>query len=230
MEKKENNKNKTILLVIGIILLLAIIAVGSYAIYSKTMEYDAGTIKTGTVKFEFSEDDSNLSLSSNSKLDDGIGIISDKYFQFTISATATGNVDIGYYIYYTPVEMSSNINENGIKIYLSKVNSLTDPVDSETQVLAPTLLSDLTTFNKETFTYDANATNHLIYADTFNFTGNATKTINYRLKLWVNTLYSVPSNNTTTGNSHEATSEPVNCKIKINVIGVSGEAKNITAN
>src|SRR5699024_8546278 len=68
-----------------------------------------------------------------------------QYFDFTVSATMGGNVIINYII--TAVkDDGSTLPDSAVKVYLTNINS-----GNETQVLAPTKLSDLqvTSLNKE---------------------------------------------------------------------------------
>ena len=184
--KKENTGTykSTGLIIFGIIILiLAVIGVSYAAIfYSKTGE-KVNRVTTGTITMSYSENTNGINLTDAIPMTDEVGkSLNDEnqYFDFTVSATMGGNVIINYII--TAVkDDGSTLPDSAVKVYLTNINS-----GNETQVLAPTKLSDLqvTSLNKE----GAPDGQFVLYNGNF----NKTEARNYRLRMWVASDYVLP--------------------------------------
>ena len=185
--KKENTGTykSTGLIIFGIIILiLAVIGVSYAAIfYSKTGE-KVNRVTTGTITMSYSENTNGINLTDAIPMTDEVGkSLNDEnqYFDFTVSATMGGNVIINYII--TAVkDDGSTLPDSAVKVYLTNINS-----GNETQVLAPTKLSDLqvTSLNKE----GAPDGQFVLYNGNF----NKTEARNYRLRMWVASDYVLPN-------------------------------------
>ena len=185
--KKENTGTykSTGLIIFGIIILiLAVIGVSYAAIfYSKTGE-KVNRVTTGTITMSYSENTNGINLTDAIPMTDEVGkSLNDEnqYFDFTVSATMGGNVIINYII--TAVkDDGSTLPDSAVKVYLTNINS-----GNETQVLAPTKLSDLqvTSLNKE----GAPDGQFVLYNGNF----NKTEARNYHLRMWVASDYVLPN-------------------------------------
>ena len=185
--KKENTGTykSTGLIIFGIIILiLAVIGVSYAAIfYSKTGE-KVNRVTTSTITMSYSENTNGINLTDAIPMTDEVGkSLNDEnqYFDFTVSATMGGNVIINYII--TAVkDDGSTLPDSAVKVYLTNINS-----GNETQVLAPTKLSDLqvTSLNKE----GAPDGQFVLYNGNF----NKTEARNYRLRMWVASDYVLPN-------------------------------------
>ena len=104
-----------------------------------------------------------------------------QYFDFTVSASMSGNVIINYTI--TAIkEADSTLPNNAVKVYLTSLNN-----GRETQVLAPTKISDL----------QVASSSNIGVPDgqfiLFNSNFNKTESRSYRLRMWVASDYVLPS-------------------------------------
>ena len=186
MKKEKDNNSKSIkfIVICIIILILAVIGV-SYAavLYSKTGD-KVNRVTTGTITMSYSENTNGINLVDAYPMADDIGKSlneENQYFDFTISASMGGNVIIDYIITATK-EVDSTLPDNAVKVYLTnKSNS------NETQVLAPTKISDLeVTSNNKTGAPDGQ---FVLLSSSF----NRVETRNYRLRMWVANDYVLPN-------------------------------------
>ena len=185
--KKENTGTykSTGLIIFGIIILILVVIGVSYAaiFYSKTGE-KVNRVTTGTITMSYSENTNGINLTDAIPMTDEVGkSLNDEnqYFDFTVSATMGGNVIINYVI--TAVkDDGSTLPDSAVKVYLTNINS-----GNETQVLAPTKLSDLqvTSLNKE----GAPDGQFVLYNGNF----NKTEARNYHLRMWVASDYVLPN-------------------------------------
>ena len=140
--KKENNNSKSTALIIlcVIILILAVIGVSYAAIFYSKMGEKVNRVTTGTMTMSYSENTNGINITNVNPMSDDVGrSLNDEnqYFDFTVSASMSGNVIINYTI--TAIkEADSTLPNNAVKVYLTSLNN-----GRETQVLAPTKISDL---------------------------------------------------------------------------------------
>ena len=119
----ENRNNKWHIIVSVLVvgsLLLAVIGVTFAAFnYSKTGE-KVNTITTGTIIMSYIEETNGINLTNAFPMTDDIGMTLDKenqYFDFTVSATITGDIDIAMDINRALKESNSkDLNEYAAKI------------------------------------------------------------------------------------------------------------------
>lgn len=224
-----NNNKKNILLIIGILLLLTGIIAITYAATTYTTGGNQNKISTGYITFTYNEQGNELKITNSNSISDDDGKILNDYFAFSVASKATGTVDIGYYIYLTPIEVEGEKLDNSmIKIYLSTVENEDDAILDEQTIMNPTTIANLPQFNNETFTYDATSQNYLIYSSVFNIVNNEnTITHYYRLRMWLDENANPQYSTNDAGNSQTATILDGEYKLKINVIGVNGAPKAI---
>ena len=227
--------NKKLLIIVGFCLLIIAVVNISYALltgFDATSEIN--TINTGSITFSYNEQDTELNVVSNESISDEDGKLLNDYFSFNIASKATGTIDVGYYIYFTPVAVSGEqLDTSAIKMYLSSVTNESDAISSESQVVGPILLSDCIPFTYDgagtNVRYDANSSNYLIYSSAFNFVNNdATVTRYYRLRLWIDSAYTFSATITNNNSQHTVTINEQEYKLKVNVLGVDGKPVTIT--
>ena len=225
-----NDKDqKSLVLVLGIALLAVAIIGGAFAFGSLIVYSGTNTIQTGVINFSYTEPSSNVSISQDDTVSDNDGKVLNDYFEFTVSVAATGTVDLAYYIYVTP-ENGNTLASQDIKIYLSKINSLSDSVLSETQVVAPKTIDTLIPFTTTPLVYSALSNNLLLHTGTFSFNNEAQKYHYYRLRIWLDS--SSPSSGIIIDNdgpTHSAKMTGGNYQIKVNVYGHNGDPVVIVA-
>lgn len=227
--------NKKILIIIGFCLLIIACVSVSYALLvGFDITGGENKINTGSITFTYSEQSNELNIVSNEIINDDDGKLLNDYFSFNIASKASGNIDVGYYIYFTPVAVEKEqLNMSAIKLYLSSVQNENDAINTETEVVVPTLLSNLIPFtfeaNGNNARYDATSNNYLIYSTSFNFNNNeTTQTHYYRLRLWLDSGYTFSTNVVNENNEHTVTIEEKEYKLKVNVLGIDGKPNTIT--
>ena len=198
MSKNKDNSRIILIIIFIIILIIAVIGVSYAAIfYSKTGE-KINTVTTGTLMMSYSENSNGINLVDAVPMSDEVGkSLSEErqYFDFSVSATINENSNVMLnYIITAVKDVSSNLPDNAIKVYLTDVTS-----GAETQVLAPTNVSLLPITDNIS---DAPNGQYVLLNSNF----NKTETRQYRLRMWIDNNYSLPEDIRT-------------YKIRINVYG-----------
>lgn len=198
MSKNKDNSRIILIIIFIIILIIAVIGVSYAAIfYSKTGE-KINTVTTGTLMMSYSENSNGINLVDAVPMSDEVGkSLSEErqYFDFSVSATINENSNVMLnYIITAVKDVSSNLPDNAIKVYLTDVTS-----GAETQVLAPTNVSLLPITDNIS---DAPNGQYILLNSNF----NKTETRQYRLRMWIDNNYSLPEDIRT-------------YKIRINVYG-----------
>lgn len=214
----KNNKN-VLYVIITFFCVLLIIGI-SYALYIYSATGNENKINTGTINFNYIENDTVLNIQNPNPVSDDDAKVSNNYFEFTVSSSATGIIDVGYYIYLTTSNENSASLNNYVKMYLTKVND-----DIETEVVAPTLISSLIPFDVGSLTYNSTSLNRLIYSSYYAFNNDSTlQSTIYRFRMWVDSSYFDSSYNITeNGGTHEISTTQASFKITISVKGVNGK-------
>lgn len=180
---RKNSKTKTLIIVAILILIFSVIGVSYAAIfYSKTGE-KVNTVSTGTMMMSYSENTNGISLTNAYPMTDEVGMALNQdrqYFDFTVSATTGGQSIINYMITATK-EADSTLPDNAIKVYLTNTDG-----SRETQILAPTKVSDLSITSNSSG--DAPSGQFILFASDF----RESDTRNYRLRMWVSNDYVLP--------------------------------------
>ena len=197
---KDNNSKQVLLSVLGVaILVVAVVGVSFAAFsYSKTGE-KVNTITTGTITMSYSETTNGINLTNALPMSDGVGMTlseENQYFDFTVSATISGNTTINYAVTATK-ELDSTIPDTGVKVYLTDMDGTAD-----TQILAPTKVSALQKTTSDVSGAPDNQ--YLLKSDTFAANGSH----DYRLRMWVADDYTV-------------TGESQTYKLRVNVYGAA---------
>ena len=142
----ENNRKKKILMMISLSLfMVAIISLGTYAIWTSANDLLTGTntIQSGQVKMSYSESN-EIGMNNALPIKDSEGKTLNNYFDFQVLSyiKTRANDDIqrklNYNIVLEPISVDNPLSDSEIKVYLTKV------VDgSETVVVEPTTIDEL---------------------------------------------------------------------------------------
>ena len=230
MEKENVEKQKTIITIIIVILLSVLILGISYAFFTAVIHSNSeNKITTGVINFSYTENENVINLENVSSMTDEEGIASENYFGFNLSVTATGTIKLYYYIYFT-VDPTSTLGKDAVKVNLTQAESDTSTIASESQIVNPTYISDLTPFNLETFKYDATSNDYLLYLNNFEFVnGSTAKKRYYRFRMWYSPKGTSNVNITETEDgNHQAVISGGNLKLKVNIYSSQSELKMIT--
>ena len=114
-------KNKKSILILGLILLLIIVIIGvSYASFRFTGEGQrVNTITTGSITMTYTETDNVINLEGALPTTDKTGKALSDYFEFTVSSSISGDVNINYEI--SAKKESGTLENQYIKLYLTRV-------------------------------------------------------------------------------------------------------------
>ncbi|MDD3241595.1 MAG: hypothetical protein PHQ64_02280 [Bacilli bacterium] len=169
--------SKKIILAVISIMIIVILSVGiTYAMFSYTkVGKIENIIKTGTIAFDYVEEETNgINLINALPIDDSIGkstIEDSNVFDFKISSSNKSNQKIKYQI-IASISEETTIDLKAIKIYLTEVNN-----GIEQEVILNTLNSFIDIDNLTT-------NGKIIYSTIINDNSpNYEK--NYRIRLWI---------------------------------------------
>ena len=216
MKEKNYKIIYPLIILFGVILITGI----SFAIYKVNQTGKENSITTGKINFSYIENENALTVTNTDSLTDSEGKKQSDYFEFSIKASATGIVDVSYYIYLTK-DTSSTAPDNAIKVYLSKVNT-----DGTEQEVVTSLMSNLTKINPDTLSKSTTSNDFLLHSNYFSFNNNsATQTLNFRFRMWADKTYFDNNQGTITesNGSHSITTNSKSYKVTINVKGTDGK-------
>ena len=205
------DKRKEKIIILGLILIMIIAVVGvSYAAFNYT---DTGTkvnsITSGAITMTYSESDNVINMDGALPTTDETGTVRLKegeYFDFTISSTITGNVNINYEISAKDITSSDRkIDGSNIKLYLTKIES----DGTEEALMSPE------TYNEESAANDYTgrpAGEMSLYTSSM----NSSETNNYRLRMYVTEEY-----------NPQGDGGGLEFSVKINVYGKDGNPEDL---
>ena len=198
-------KTRKELVIVGLMLLLIIALIGvSYAAFSYSkLGTKVNTITTGSITMSYEETDNTISLSGALPTTDKTGkvrLTEGEYFDFKVSSSIAGNVNINYEISAKDVTTSDRkIDGSNIKLYLTEL------VDGEEkELMTPEVYNEETSSN----TYTGRPANEMsLYTSSMNSSEEHT----YRLRMYVDESYNPQGDG---GN--------LSFSVKINVYGKDG--------
>ena len=198
-------KKKIIILSIAIIGLLLIVTGVTYAFLNINFEgTKVNSLYVPSISLTYSESGDALTIDTRVNNDNEGKTL--PYFEFSISGESEVDYPLDYYIYLT--EEESSLTRDQIKFYLTKVEN-----NSETQVLEPTLGSNLKS-------YGTNENDLFLYKASFDFTeDNNTFNDTYRLRGWISHDAKIevePDVNSNNG-TQDITVNSLSYKFKVNV-------------
>ena len=197
-------KKKEKIVLIGLILLLVITIVGvSYAAFSYSKRGEkVNTITTGQIVMTYTETDNIIQIDGALPTTDKTGTVQLKageYFDFNISSTIVGNVNINYEISAKEVG-ESTIDGSNIKLYLTKLNG-----SEEEPLMTPETYHE----ESEENTYTGRPAGEMsLYKGSMNSSENN----NYRLRMYVDENY-----------NPQGDGGGLTFSVRINVYGLAGE-------
>ena len=170
----ESNKKKILMMISLSLFSIAIISLGTYAIWTSANDLLTGTntIQSGQVKMSYSESN-EIGMNNALPIKDSEGKVLTNYFDFQVLSyiKTRANDDtqrkINYNIVLEPISVDNPLSDSEIKVYLTKV------VDgSETVVVEPTTIDELNQY--------------ILKSQEEIFSNNKGKiTTSYRLRAWI---------------------------------------------
>ena len=141
----ENNKKKILMMIFLSLFSIAIISLGTYAIWTSANDLLTGsnTIQSGQVKMSYSESN-EIGMNNALPIKDSEGKALNNYFEFQVLSyiKTRANDDtqrkLNYNIVLEPLTVDNPLSDSEIKVYLTKVESGT-----ETVVVEPTTIEKL---------------------------------------------------------------------------------------
>ena len=214
---EKNTKKKTIISAIFVVALLVIVGGIAVAAFTTTLTSNDNTVNTGRISMSYSEPSNALVLENALPMEDSEGASQSKFFEFTVSTHATTNatddtgITIPYEINISDLTIDGGyqqLTKSFVKVNLVKVDGTT-----ETEVVTPTLLS-----NMSASALREGAASVYKTSDTHK-NNSAAKVTTYRLRAWLD-------------KSFDATSEDsyqykfsVNVNSQVNAVGVDTPAE-----
>ena len=198
-------KKKIIVLSIAIVGLLLIVTGVTYAFLNINFEgTKINSLYVPSISLTYSESGNALTIDTRVNNDNEGKTL--PYFEFSVSGESEVDYPLDYYIYLT--EEESSLTKDKIKFYLTKVEN-----NSETQVLEPTLGSNLKS-------YGTNENDLFLYKASFYFTeDDNTFSDTYHLRGWISHDAKIevdPDINSNNG-TQDITVESLSYKFKVNV-------------
>lgn len=187
MEMKENNQKKMLLSVLGVaILVVAVIGI-SFAAYSTVFTSNVNKVTTGTVMVSYTESGNAINVTDAMPMTDANGIAQTGtgVFSFTVSTKADNALTVPYEINLTKVESTAAQGETGyyasmadnqVKAYLTKGGSAVTETTATGKLISELANSTMRTGAKVL---------HSDTDDVFSGAGEAAKTSEYALRLWI---------------------------------------------
>ena len=175
-------KTRKEMIIIGLMLLLVIALIGvSYAAFRFTgVGQRENTITTGSITMSYTESSNTISLNGALPTTDETGmkrLNPGEYFDFTVSSTITGDVNINYEISAKEVG-DGTIDGSNIKLYLTRIKE----DGTEEQVMSPETYNEESSANN--FTGRPNGEMSL-YTSSMSSSESST----YRLRMYVDEDY-----------------------------------------
>ena len=168
----ETRKKKTLMLVAISLFSIAIVSFGTYAIWNSELLTGNNSISSGQVKMSYTETN-EIGMDNALPMKDSEGKLLTNYFDFQvlsyIKTRANDNTQrkINYSIVLEPITVENPLNDNEIKVYLTKVEGGT-----ETVVVEPTTIDQIS--------------NYILSSQDEVFSNNKAEVItSYRLRAWI---------------------------------------------
>ena len=138
-----STKKKKVLLVIVSVFIIALISIGTYAIWNSELLTGNNSISSGQVKMSYTETN-EIGMNNALPIKDSEGKVLTNYFDFQVLSyiKTRANDDtqrkVNYNIVLEPLTVDNSLSDSEIKVYLTKVESGT-----ETVVVEPTTIDQL---------------------------------------------------------------------------------------
>ena len=172
--KRESNEKKLIIIIALLIFIITVIGISVATVTYTKQNNNINTISTGNIYLNYTEDTNGISITDAYPLTDEVGknlTNENQYFDFTVSATLSGDVVAKYEIAAIK-ESSSTLSNDEVKLYLEKkVN------DKYEEVMAPQNYTPLT----ESTSLGTEVGSMLLDSASV----SKSEVIQYRLRMWV---------------------------------------------
>ncbi len=167
-----NDKKKKLTMIGLSIFALAIVTLGTYALWSQISTTRENTISTGQVKMSYTEVN-ELTLNNALPMKDEDGKKQTNYFDFSVSSYIKTNANdnteqkLNYNVILEPLTVTNPLTNNEVKVYLTKIENGT-----ETEVTGPTTIDKLNQY--------------VIKSQEETFSNNKGEvTTSYRIRAWI---------------------------------------------
>ena len=167
-----DTKKKKVLLVIVSVFLIALISFGTYALWNSELLTGNNSITTGQIKMSYTETN-EIGMDNALPIKDSEGKVLTNYFDFQVLSyiKTRANDDtkrkLNYNIVLEPLTVDTPLNDNEIKVYLTKVEN-----GVETVVVEPTTIEKLN--------------NKVLSSKEEIFSNNKAEVVtSYRLRAWI---------------------------------------------
>ena len=167
-----STKKKKVLLVIVSVFIIALISIGTYAIWNSELLTGNNSISSGQVKMSYTESN-EIGMDNALPMKDSEGKLLTNYFDFQvlsyIKTRANDNTQrkINYSIVLEPITVENPLSDSEIKVYLTKVDG-----GIETVVVQPTTIDQIS--------------NYILSSQDEVFSNNKGEVItSYRLRAWI---------------------------------------------
>ena len=205
-------KKKMVVTILLVVALLVLVVGVAFAAFTGTLTSNDNTVNTGRISMSYTEPSNALILENALPMSDEEGASQSKFFEFTVSTHATTNatddtgITIPYEINISDLTIDGGyqqLTKSFVKVNLVKVDGAT-----ETEVVTPTLLS-----NMMTSTLREGATRVYKTSDTHK-NNSAVKVTTYRLRAWLDKTFDI------TDDERYQYKFSVNVNSQVNAVGV----------
>ena len=180
MDNKKDMKKEMLIMVVLLLLVIALVGV-SYAAFRFTgIGQKINTITTGSITMKYTESSNTISLTGALPTTDKTGkkrLNPGEYFDFTVSSSIIGNVNINYEISAKEVG-EGTIDGKYIKLYLTKLND----DGTEEELMVPEVYNEEDTTNEYTGRPNGEMS---LYTSSM----NSSESNKYRLRMYVDESY-----------------------------------------
>ena len=190
MKDNNNNSKQVLLSVLGVAILVVAVVGVSFAAFSYSQPGEkANTITTGTITMNYSETTNGINLTNALPMSDEQGkelTGENNTFEFTVTASVSGDADINYAIIAVPDTGNAGeaVTDNTVKVYL------TDQSDVATgETTEPKVLSSLPAASTASSAGAQDVDGYVLKTGTYSGPSN---TDSYRLRMWIDGAATAP--------------------------------------
>ena len=157
--KQKSNKKQLILTIVGVLVLVIAVVGASFAVWNYVFNGTlVNTISTNDISLDLLESNTNIITIENAlPMSDNEGKAQTETFDFAVTSKTVKDIDIEYNINIQKLEVDNgytSLNDNQIKVYLTDY--------SNTQKVAPTLISNLTNYKLYTGKHSHDTTHETV--------------------------------------------------------------------
>ena len=157
--KQKSNKKQLIISIVGVLVLVITVVGASFAVWNYVFNGTlVNTISTNDISLDLLESNENIINITNAlPMSDNEGKSQTETFDFAVTSKTVKDIDIEYNINIQKLEVDNGytaLNDNQIKVYLTDY--------SNTQKVAPTLISNLTNYKLYTGKHSHDSTHETV--------------------------------------------------------------------